>query len=244
MKNIFLVRNFPRRPYKVNGFGDLVQMDLMELPVYNGFKYALIVIDTFSRHLYAEPLKQKTALEVGKAFQTIHKQFQSPIYKLETDKGQEFLGNKKLFKKLNIYFHTKTQTHKANFCEAAIAIIKRKLYMTLRGQMSQDWPKYLASTIKALNERHIKSLGFIQPKSINSEVDDVIVREAQKANNIQPFQEPSWIEQNKNQEDFLKNPKNPFPIGSYVYVDLKPTSFDKSYDMQISLFFIGTYKFV
>ena len=80
------VRKFPTRPYDVQSFGNLCQMDLANMPQFDGFKYFLILIDVFSKHIYALPLKDKTSATVGDAFQKIYQQFGSPIYKLETDK--------------------------------------------------------------------------------------------------------------------------------------------------------------
>ena len=71
------------------------------------------MIDAFSRRMFAQPLKTKSSEEVGKAFEKIFQEFGSPISKLETDKGTEFTSNQHLFKKHNIYFHVKYQTHKA-----------------------------------------------------------------------------------------------------------------------------------
>jgi len=60
-------------------------MDLAVMPEFDGYKYFLVMIDVFSKHLYARPLKDKTASTVGKAFEDIYKEFQSPIFKLESD---------------------------------------------------------------------------------------------------------------------------------------------------------------
>lgn len=121
------------------------------MPNYEGFKYFLVVVDVFSKHLYTRSLKSKSAQEVGKEFESIYNEFQTPIYKLESDQGAEFLGNKALFKKLNIYYHTKVSRNKASFAEASIALIKRKLYMMLRAELSRDWPHYLEITTASLN---------------------------------------------------------------------------------------------
>lgn len=80
------IRKFPTRPYDVQSFGNLYQMDLAVMPVFNGFKYFLVLIDVFSKHIFALPLKDKSSSSVGEAFQKIYEQFRSPIYKLETDK--------------------------------------------------------------------------------------------------------------------------------------------------------------
>lgn len=229
-------RKFPTRPYDVQSFGNCVQIDLAEMPNFDGYKYFLVAIDVFSKHLYTRPLKSKTAKEVGDAFESIFNDFKTPIYKLESDQGQEFLGNKALFKKLHIYFHTKIGRNKASFVEGAIAMIKRKLYMMLRAELSQNWPHYLEITVNSLNKRHVKALGGVAPGDINSFVDDVKIRSAQQKNNITPYKEPNFEEQRELQASYEPTTKYPFDVGSYVYLDLQRTPFDKGYDMQISIF--------
>ena len=229
------VRKFPTRKYDIKSFGELVQADLADMFEYEGFKYFLVVVDAFSKHIYAEPLRDKTAASVGKALELVFKKFETPITKLETDQGKEFIGNKSLFKQHNIIFKTKHLANKASFAEGAIRLIKRKLYMMMRSELSKNWLKYLAITVESLNSRHIKSLGGVQPKEINSFIDDVKIRHAQEQNCILPFEEPSFREQNQNQADYLKDPKSTFKIGDYVYLDFKRSAFDKSYDTQVIL---------
>lgn len=228
-------RKFPTRPYDVQSFGNCVQIDLAEMPQFEGYKYFLVAIDVFSKHLYTRPLKSKTAKEVGEAFESISNEFKTPIYKLESDQGQEFVANKALFKRLGIYFHTKVGRNKASFVEAAIAMIKRKLYMMLRSQLSQNWPHFLQITVNSLNKRHVKALGGIAPIEINSFVDDVKIRQAQEEKNITPYKEPNFEEQRQRQESYKPSTKYPFEVGSYVYLDLQRSPFDKGYDMQISI---------
>lgn len=68
-------RNFTRRKVIIKGLRDLMQIDLISLIPYaklnRGFKYILVAIDTFSKYVWAEPLKQKTGKEVAKAMQKI-----------------------------------------------------------------------------------------------------------------------------------------------------------------------------
>jgi len=229
-------RNFPTRPYDVQSFGNCVQIDLAEMPQFEGYKYFLVAIDVFSKHLYTRALKSKTAKEVGEAFENIYNEFKTPIYKLESDQGKEFVANKDLFKRLGIYFHTKVGRNKASFVEASIAMIKRKLYMMLRSQMSQNWPHFLQITVNSLNKRHVKALGGVAPGEVNSFVDDIKIRDAQEKHKIKPYEEPVFEEQRKLQENYQPSTKYPFDVGKYVYLDLPRNSFDKGYDMQISTF--------
>jgi hypothetical protein len=62
-----------------------------------GFKYFVVLIDVFSRHLYMEILKDKSAETVKNAFQKIFATFTSPITKIETDEDGEFIGLKSFF---------------------------------------------------------------------------------------------------------------------------------------------------
>ena len=226
-------RKFPTRSYDVKSFGQLVQADLAEMFEYEGYKYFLVVVDAFSNHIYAVPLKDKTADSVGKALENIFQKFATPITKIETDQGKEFIGNKALFKKHNIIYKTKHLTNKASYAEGAIRLIKRKLYMMMRSELSKNWLKYLPITVDSLNSRHIKSLGWVQPKEINSFLDDVKIRHAQEQNCIVPFEEPNYKEQNQSQTDYLNDPKSALKIGDYVYLDFKQSAFDRGYDTQV-----------
>ena len=47
--------------------GKSFQMDLIEMPEYNGYNYILRVVDHLSKFGYVYPIKTKTAREVGKS---------------------------------------------------------------------------------------------------------------------------------------------------------------------------------
>ena len=105
--------------------------------------------------------------------------------------------------------------------------------MMLRDKLSKNWPSYLPIVVKSLNERHIPTLGGIQPITINSMEQDPIIRAAQKEHGINPYIEPTYQEQNQNQKQYEES-KNNFQVGQYVYLDFKIDTFSKSYDTQIS----------
>lgn len=227
------VTKFPQRHYQCTSYGQIVEADLAEMPEFQGYNYILVVVDVFSKHLYAEPMKTKTASETRNGFKKIFAEFGSAIIKLQTDQGKEFTGNRTFFKEQHIYFHTKVGRNKASFAEASIRLLKRRLYMTLRSEMSKNWPKYLPLCISNLNKRHVKSLGGIEPGQINSFLDDPLIRNAQEEHNITPYAEPHWKTQNLNQSEALQNTAEPFPVGSYVYLDLPKDNFTKGFDYQV-----------
>ena len=79
--------------------------------------------------------------------------------------------------------------------ENYIKIVKKKLYMSLRGTLNQNWPKLLEVTVNALNNSPTARIGYLTPNSIHSEIDSVKVTEAQKLNNIETFKEDNFKKQ-------------------------------------------------
>ena len=100
-------KNFPRRHVILKGIRDLWQADLIDLQGYvkynKGYKYVLVVIDTFSKYAWAVPLKTKTKCEVKLAMEDIFKNNGVPK-NIQTDLGKEFYNNefKHLMKTYNI----------------------------------------------------------------------------------------------------------------------------------------------
>ena len=70
-----LKTKFQRRRFIVEGIDDQFDIDLASLIYYadenDSYKYLLVVIDIFSRYGWVEPLKDKTANEIVKAFDKV-----------------------------------------------------------------------------------------------------------------------------------------------------------------------------
>ena len=215
-------------------------MDLAFMFASMGYKYFLLLIDVFSRHIYCEPLKRKTAPQVGIAIEKILAKMHAPNQKIQTDQGTEFIGNKALFKKYKIRFTTKHLTNKASFSEQAIYLVKRKLYRMMRQNMDDKWPNYLQTVVDGLNEVPRKKLGFVAPAEINSLADGAKVFKARSDLGIKVYQEPDYETQNANQ-DAYENSSSKFQVGAFVYLDNKTTNFTKSFDTQVRVFLFSIY---
>lgn len=227
-------RKIKRRQYDVNFYGQLVQADIAFMfpdPLYK-YKYFLLVIDVFSFKIFTEPLKDKSSSIVAKAFQKIFSDFGSKIYEIQSDRGSEFKGKpcKDLFKEKKILFRFKFGKNKANFAEEGIFLVKKTLYMTLRGTLSQKWVNQLQNVVAHLNSTPLKRLGYLTPKSITQVRDTVKVNEARTKHNIEIFHEPSYSEQRQNKKLY----KGKFSTGDYVYLDFDEKLFDKSYDVSVN----------
>ena len=75
----------------------LFDIDLASLIYYadenDGYKYLLVVIDIFSRYGWVEPLKDKTANEIVKAFDKVLQEGRIPK-RLRSDSAKDFTSEK------------------------------------------------------------------------------------------------------------------------------------------------------
>jgi hypothetical protein len=229
------IRKYPTRSYVSDSFGELMEMDLGVMAPFNNFRYFLCLVDVFSWHIWCVAMRKKNGPTVGKALEKLFEEIKSPITKIQSDSGSEFIGNKAIFKKHKILFTTKHLKNKAAMAEHAIYLVKRKLYLIMRSEKSQNWIKYLPVAVSLLNQRPLKRNGNVSPGSINSMFDDVKVREARQKQNIPIPEELNWKEQNKMQEDYKKFKGN-FQENDFVYLDYKEDTFAKSFNLKISIF--------
>lgn len=129
-------KNFNRRRVVMKGIDDLWQADLVEMGNYSksnkNYRYLLNIIDTFSKFAWAVALKNKTALEVAKAMDSILKLGRVPK-NLQTDDGKEFF---------NKYFENLMQKYSINHystCSRMKASIIERFNRTLKGMMWKEF---------------------------------------------------------------------------------------------------------
>ncbi len=234
---IFLIhqkpqRNFQRRSYDLQNYGELVQADIAYMFDYDSYKYFLLVVDCFSSKIFVSPLKSRDSATVAKEFEKILSEINAEVYEIQTDGGKEFLGPcAKLFKKKKILFRRKFGKNKANFAEHSILMVKQKLYKLLRGLLTQNWPKYLSQVVESLNNTPMKKLGWLKPSSIVSEKDSVKVRNAKVEHNIESYNEPNYQTQRENQANYELSDN--LHQGDFVYLDFDEKLFDKSFDVSV-----------
>ena len=135
-------------------------------------------------------------------------------------------------KEKNIIYRSKYGLNKAFLAEHYIYIVKKYLYMTLRGTLNQNWVESLEKIVSSMNNTQIKRLGFLRPNDITTEIDTVFVRLAQKEHNIEINKEKSLEDQKENQINYASNPTN-IQINDYVYRDFDQKLFDKSYNVSV-----------
>ena len=117
-------RVFPRRHYKLEGIGDTWQMDLIDFNNLSrenaNYSYILVVIDIFTKFVWTRPVKNKNAVVVRDAMQSV---IESSPYgaprNLHSDEGKEFINVvcKSLYAKYDINFYQTYTAMKASIVD-------------------------------------------------------------------------------------------------------------------------------
>lgn len=164
-------RKFPRRRTIIKGLDDLWQSDLGQLDLYaksnKNFKYILIVIDCFSKYVWAKPLKTKSGEEVTKAFEDILKEGRIPK-NLQTDHGKEYYNSNfnRLMQKYRINHYSTYSQMKAAVAERVVRTLKEKLFQYFSLNGTYKWIDVLQEIVNNYNNRkHSKTK--MRPNEIN-----------------------------------------------------------------------------
>ena len=164
---------FKRRRVVTNGIDDLWDIDLADvsnLASHNDdMKFLLIVIDVFSKHLWAEPIPNKHHDSVIKAFKKIFKETKRKPKQIRSDKGTEFKNRWVIayLKKLGINPYTTKNETKANFAERVIRTLKGMMYRYFLHYQTYKYLDILPDLVYNYNNRPHKTLGGLTPTSIN-----------------------------------------------------------------------------
>ena len=211
-------KKFKRLHYEVNNIDDLWQIDLIDFTSIkqhnDGFSYILTCIDTFSKYLWMEKLKNKSSKEVLKAFKLMLKG--RKCRNLMSDSGSEFCN--KTFKDflakndINFYQNVDDATH-ACIVERVILTVKRKLFKYLYFKKTYRYIDVYKKICKSYNSSYHKTI-----KMRPIDVCDTNIVEVYK--NIQESHKKS-------------NHKKPkFRIGLFVRISRKKDVFAKGSEGQ------------
>lgn len=150
-------KNFPRRRVIIKGLNDLLQIDMAEMRAYakvnKGFKYILVVINVFSKFVWCEPVKNKTAKEVTSAMEKILKRMKTTCRNLQSDRGTEFINSnfKALMHKWKINHYSTYSNLKASVIERLIRTLKNKIWKQFSLQGNYKWLDLLPEIVKKYN---------------------------------------------------------------------------------------------
>jgi hypothetical protein len=203
-------KQFSRNKHRAPGMNTHMQADLADLQSLkrfnSGYRYLLVVVDVFSRYVWAEPIKNKTSRAVADAFKKIIQE-RKP-WNLFTDAGREFEGEfKKLLEDNEIrHFHPSDATIKCSIVERMNASIKMRLWRYFTHSGKKRYIDVLPEIINAINNSVNRTIGRT-PASITYENQNEI-----------------WNEQNP-----VKKEKAVFKVGDKVRIAINKDIFAKGY---------------
>ena len=184
-------RQFPRRRVVARFPFDLFMADLMEFPQYKfrnrGYRFALILIDVFTKKLYTAPLKKKTKEETARAFEQIFQDFDEFPINIVTDRGLEFYNKnvRQIFDSYGInHYSTPTKTNwKASVAERVIRTIKSRLFKYFKAGKTKNWVDVLPEFTKNYNATPHASHGY-SPDDVSSENRDKVYKKLYPQNTL------------------------------------------------------------
>lgn len=141
--NKALRRRFKRARVLMGGIRDQYDIDLMDVSFHSkendGVRYLLIVIDVFTRYLWAGPLYNRTSAAVLTALKTCFETIGTPK-KVRSDLGKEFTSHK---------------------TQAYLKSIGVK-HFTTQGEAKSNYVKRVIKTLRSLIHRYTKKLRYFR----------------------------------------------------------------------------------
>ncbi|CAC5362576.1 unnamed protein product [Mytilus coruscus] len=157
-------KSFKKARVVVSGIDDMFDANLGDFTRLSDqndkVKHVLFVIDVFTKYLWVEPLKNKTAKEVVGGFKKIFNKGRI-CKKLRTDSGAEFISKitKNYVKSLGIYhFNALNSLTKANIAERVIQTIKNMLQRWITKHGTHRYIDVLQDIVKSYNATPIEVL--------------------------------------------------------------------------------------
>ena len=132
-------KKFPRRKIISRFPFDVFMADLIEYPQYksqnSNYRFILVIIDCFTKMVWAVPMKFKTSEWTADAFESIFKTFdQFPVH-IITDQGSEFYNSQvqKVFENygINHYSIPTKSKWKASMVERVIRTLKTRIQIEM-----------------------------------------------------------------------------------------------------------------
>lgn len=181
-------RNFPRRRFEMRGINDTFQIDLVDVIRFarknRGYKYFLVVIDTFSKYAWIRKLKTKGGPEVARAMEEIFYDNPDRIpMNVQSDHGKEFYNAhfQKLMTKYHINHYSTFSTLKASIVERFNRTFLRKLWQQFSLQGSHIWFTCIDKIIHNYNKSIHRTIKM-RPIDVNKENQFNLLRTVYQAN--------------------------------------------------------------
>ena len=151
-------RNYPTNKIDYNYIDEIWSIDLADFSDYKtsnnkGYRYIFIVIDNFSKYLWAIPLKNKYSQTITIEFSNILTKSKRKPLKIESDRGTEFYNSffQNFLKSKNIHHYSRYTDKGPSIAERVIRTVRSLLKKPVFEKGKADWLSELPSVIKKYN---------------------------------------------------------------------------------------------
>ena len=148
-------KNYETNKIKYNHIDEIWGIDLADMIDYKisndkGFRYIFIVIDDFSKYLWARPLKNKYSQTITNEFSNILTTSKRKTLKIESDRGAEFFSSifQNFLRSKNIHHYSRFTDKGSSIAERVIRTVRNLLKKPVFERGKADWLSELPSAIK------------------------------------------------------------------------------------------------
>lgn len=185
-------KNFKRRRVIIKGLNDLFQADLVEMIPYarmnKGYRYILVVINAFSKYVWAYPIKRKSSEAVAEAMKKLLSSIKVTPKNLQTDMGKEFYNKEfqNLMTKFDINHYSSYSNLKSSIVERCNRTLKNMMWKQFSLQGSYKWLDLLPKIVKRYNSTKHSTTGY-RPDAVNkSNARDILERAFSHTKTVDP----------------------------------------------------------
>ena len=151
-------KNYPTNKIIHNHIDEIWSIDLADMIDYKisnnkGFRYIFIIIDNYSKYLWAIPLKNKYSQTITIEFSNILTKSKRKPLKIESDRGSEFYNSifQNFLKSKNIQHYSRFTDKGPSIAERVIRTVRNLLKKPVFEKGKADWLSELPSVIKKYN---------------------------------------------------------------------------------------------
>ena len=151
-------KNYPTNKLIYNHIDEIWSIDLADFSDYKtsnnkGYRYIFIIIDNFSKYLWAIPLKNKYSQTITNEFSNVLRTSKRKPFRIESDRGSEFYNSifQNFLTSKNIQHYSRYTDKGPSIAERVIRTIRNLLKKPVFLKGKADWLSELPSVVKQYN---------------------------------------------------------------------------------------------
>ena len=152
------MRNYPTNKIVYNRIDEVWSIDLADMIDYKiaknkGFRYIFVIIDKYSKYLWAIPLKNKYSQTITSEFSNILTRSKRKPIKVESDRGTEFYNSifQNFLKTKTIHHYSRFTGKGPSIAERVVRTIRNLLKKPIFSAGNADWLSELPAVTKQYN---------------------------------------------------------------------------------------------